>query len=342
MRRMMSTLCLLALCLLVLSLSGCFGDAAARYTCSATSGLVPLEVLFDGSGSRGNELEAVTEYLWDFGDGTVGSGKTTGHVYEEAGSYVPVLTIITASGATASSDAIFAGGSRIVALIFPTAAFAATPDEASASLEVSFDGTLSAPQSSGGWFAPADTQRIDDYAWDFGDGTTGTGSGTAAVTFLGMNIGGEPVKHTYTTPGEYTVALTVTDNYGHSDTATQTITVGTPGGDDDDDDDEDLDEGFDIGTITWEPGDEQEGEGDCVFIEGTVQNNASVAAGVELTATAYNATSNPVGTFTYWPAGETNIGVGVNYSYGFFLCGLSIPGEQVVTVEVVVSGAAVY
>jgi len=62
----------------------------------------------------------------------------------------------------------------------------------------------------------------------------------------------------------------------------------------------------------------------------------------ELTATTYDATGNPVGTFTYWPAGATNIGVGVNYAFGFFLCNLSIPGDQVVTVEVVVSGATAY
>ena len=129
----------------------------------------------------------------------------------------------------------------------------------------------------------------------------------------------------------------MTDNLGYSDTTMQTITVGTPG-----DDDEDLDEGFDLGAIIWEPGDEEEDEDDCIFIEGTVQNNVSVAAGVELTATAYNATSNPVGTFTYWPAGATNIGVGVNYAFGFFLCNLSIPGDQVVMVEVVVSGATAY
>ncbi|MBE0635329.1 hypothetical protein IH601_04985, partial [Candidatus Bipolaricaulota bacterium] len=49
-----------------------------------------------------------------------------------------------------------------------------------------------------------------------------------------------------------------------------------------------------------------------------------------------------VGTFTYWPAGATNIGVGINYAYGFFLCDLTIPGTQVVTVEVVVSDVTIY
>jgi hypothetical protein len=70
--------------------------------------------------------------------------------------------------------------------------------------------------------------------------------------------------------------------------------------------------------------------------------SSPLAAGVELTATAYNAVSAPVGTFSYWPAGSTNIGVGVDYTYSFFLCDLSVPGDQVVTVEVVVSDVAIY
>jgi len=52
--------------------------------------------------------------------------------------------------------------------------------------------------------------------------------------------------------------------------------------------------------ISWELDEEE--EGDCTHIDSTVQNNASVAAGVELTAMAYNGTGNPVGTFTYWSA----------------------------------------
>ena len=36
------------------------------------------------------------------------------------------------------------------------------------------------------------------------------------------------------------------------------------------------------------------------------------------------------------------MGAGVNYAYGFFLCDLTIPSTQVVTVEVVVSDVMVY
>jgi PKD repeat protein len=50
---------------------------------------------------------------------------------------------------------------------------------------------------------------IVDYEWDFDDGTTGIG-----VT----------ESHTYATPGNYTVRLTVTDNHGETDDTTRTAT----------------------------------------------------------------------------------------------------------------------
>nr|WP_245788319.1 PKD domain-containing protein [Amycolatopsis marina] len=54
---------------------------------------------------------------------------------------------------------------------------------------------------------------IESYAWDFGDGGTGTGVAPG---------------HTYAEAGEYTVTLTVTDNDGNTGTATRTVRAGTP------------------------------------------------------------------------------------------------------------------
>ncbi|MGQ9759979.1 MAG: PKD domain-containing protein [Candidatus Methanomethylicaceae archaeon] len=56
----------------------------------------------------------------------------------------------------------------------------------------------------------SDNVGIVSYEWDFGDGTS-----KAGVT----------ASHTYTSPGTYTVTLTVKDAAGNADTASITITV---------------------------------------------------------------------------------------------------------------------
>ncbi len=61
-------------------------------------------------------------------------------------------------------------------------------------------------------------QNINTYAWDFGDGTTASGPG--------------PKTHVYTTPGEYTTTVTLTNNCG-SVVTTRLIVVGGGTGIDD-------------------------------------------------------------------------------------------------------------
>ncbi|MGH8488503.1 MAG: LamG-like jellyroll fold domain-containing protein [Gammaproteobacteria bacterium] len=79
----------------------------------------------------------------------------------------------------------------------PTASFSANRTSGVAPLTVTF--------------TDSSTGNITTWSWDFGDGTTSTAKSAAK---------------TYTSPGRYTVGLTVTGPAG-SDTATRTISVGT-------------------------------------------------------------------------------------------------------------------
>ena len=85
----------------------------------------------------------------------------------------------------------------------PTARFAIKPGTAVVGQEVAFD----ASESSDDRQAPPDLT----YAWDFGDGSTGTGRNTT---------------HTYTKAGRYTVTLSVKDADGAEAKATRVMQVG--------------------------------------------------------------------------------------------------------------------
>jgi PKD repeat protein len=85
----------------------------------------------------------------------------------------------------------------------PTAAFTYTPASPAALDPVSFNGTGSHDNNTGG--------SIVSYTWDFGDG----GSSSSATP-----------SHTYAAAGTYTVKLTVEDSAGLSASQSQSVTVG--------------------------------------------------------------------------------------------------------------------
>jgi PKD repeat protein len=57
-----------------------------------SSGAAPLMVTFDGSGSF-DAFGLVTAWTWAFGDGSVGTGVTTTHLYTTPGTYTATLTV---------------------------------------------------------------------------------------------------------------------------------------------------------------------------------------------------------------------------------------------------------
>jgi len=171
----------------------------AAFTFSPTGPTVGTPVTFNGSGSSDAD-GAIVSYAWSFGDGATGSGISPTHAYSAPGTYDARLTVTDDDGATDTRTRSLSVSPA--ANQPPTAAFTASPTTAQPNEWISFDGS--------GSNDPDGT--ITSYAWTFGDGTTGTGT----TTF-----------HRYTSPGTYTVRLTVTDDDAATASATRQITVQT-------------------------------------------------------------------------------------------------------------------
>jgi PKD repeat protein len=171
---------------------------SANIVYSPTPVVAGQQVFFNGSGSQAGAGHTIVKYDWNFGDGATGSGVTATHTFAVANStYTVILTVTDDAGHTATTTASISttDGS-------PTATFTLSPSAVIAGSSVSFDGNAS---------TAVGTRTITNYRWSFGDGSTGSGATTT---------------HVYTTPGTYSVTLTVTDSAGKTNTsAPQTVTV---------------------------------------------------------------------------------------------------------------------
>ena len=160
---------------------------------SFTTTLSPLAAAFDASGSTDPD-GSVASYSWSFGDGKTGTGKTPSHTYGAAGVYQVKLTVTDNQGATGS--------------ITTPVTVAAAPNQPPTSL-FTFAATNLAVTFSGSPSTDPDGS-IASYAWDFGDGTTGSGA---------------TPSHTYAADGSYTVKLTVSDDKGATGVSSQSVSV---------------------------------------------------------------------------------------------------------------------
>jgi PKD repeat protein len=71
----------------------------ASAVATPTSGIAPLLVTFDGSGSSDPD-GVITAYAWTFGDGGSATGPTTSHTYQNAGTYSVSLSVTDNQAAT--------------------------------------------------------------------------------------------------------------------------------------------------------------------------------------------------------------------------------------------------
>jgi PKD repeat protein len=156
-----------------------------------------LTVNVDASASSDPD-GTIASYAWDFGDGATGTGVTASHTYSGTGVYAVKLTVTDNQGATNTTTQNVS-----VTAPPPNQPPAAAFTSSATFLNASFDGTASSDPDG----------TIASYAWDFGDGATGTGA---------------TATHTYAAAGTYTVKLTVTDDKGTPNSVTHDITVQAP------------------------------------------------------------------------------------------------------------------
>jgi PKD repeat protein len=174
-------------------------------TAGFTSSIADLVVTFTDM-STDTDGSIMTR-SWNFGDGGISSAQNPSHTYAAGGSYMVALTVTDDNGGMNSSSqqvTVSAGGGGTAA---PIANFSYACNRR----DCLFTSTSSADAG------------ISSYLWKFGDGS----ESIEAV-----------VSHTYTSNGNYTVTLVVTDGVLTSDPASASFrvknrgnTTGSTGGD---------------------------------------------------------------------------------------------------------------
>ena len=171
----------------------------ASFTFTPATPRVLDTVTFNASTTTngGTACGQLCSYEWNFGDGTTGSGQVITHQYRSISTFPVALTVTDQRGATAQTIQPV----PVSAAAPPTVTFTTSPTEVNVGDTLFFNASES---------KAAEGRVLVDYFWDFGDGTTASGSA---------------VSHIYAAAGTYMVTLKVTDDAGTFTVSSQSVTV---------------------------------------------------------------------------------------------------------------------
>ncbi len=132
-------------------------------------------------------------WYWDFGDNSTSTQQNPVHQYNSPGTYYVCLTIANLGSNCTSTycDTVVVGNNQT------------GPCQASFTHSLNPNGGIS--------FHGYSNQNLVQYQWTFGDGSTGTG---------------QNVNHVYSSPGTYTVCLTIYNTFGCQDTYCAQVSYG--------------------------------------------------------------------------------------------------------------------
>ncbi|RFS24620.1 PKD domain-containing protein [Chitinophaga silvatica] len=136
-----------------------------------------------------------TSWNWTFGDGSTSNAENPPHTYTQPGSYSISLKATNAEGCTQTISK-----TNYISIVQPQATIQPDVIEGCIPLAVNFNASINIPEP------------IASYEWDFGDGTTGTGS---------------PVSHTYINEGDFIVTVKIKTQSGCEATTTTALQAGT-------------------------------------------------------------------------------------------------------------------
>jgi PKD repeat protein len=188
------------------------GTLQAAFTFSPPAPKAGDVVTFDGTSSTGSPAN----YSWDFGDGITGSGATAQHAYPSAGTYTVKLDVEkpgTGTGCLLGTCVSETTKSIVVQSGTPAANSDFTSSAGNGCTNIG-----------GFWFCTAvagqpvtltglESNPAATFAWDFGDGSTGSGS---------------PITHTFSKQGNPTVTLTVSGKGLTTTSTAKTFQVAAP------------------------------------------------------------------------------------------------------------------